>query len=526
MSRRVASDQTAPVLGALALKMLARLRSAGLMHIFLDHGALGKDDGANGKVSSPFIVFWDEFTKVLPYIDQACELLGLEPVQLPNQPFVYNSRTFQDGDSWASNGSDGNRVSLAKLASGYGALWNMQDDSPDGATNRILKSAIWFSEQQKNRGAAFRLLLSLFRAGFFSRRHALGLAVARLAQAFSADKDYSEILGLGFAGKEQREADRLVSEGGFNHAYFVEIGAWLLDETRRAIGRARAAASPDEWMTRIAETSGLIAATELFEHQFKVMSDLPEPYRIQFMALEEIRCDLGAISFCVRDELKDRVAMEESWAWASGLLKIQMDNGGLEAVSRLFSARLLLPDALLTPLLSKLPEMKIDRETKLFQDAPEAWKHYGLEVSHLAAGQFGIDHRIVRWSRIANIDEDNVEPKPMERNLAEIRPFPDRYKEATQSGDEQARLAIVEEVLSLYPNNDIYGLERAILHDEMGYSETALEELLENICLAPAEWMPWQSLGVVCRKLGRRGDEVAAKLISKTLKGKEDDSSA
>lgn len=298
----MSSNQAVPVSERLASKMLDRIRLAGLIHLFLDQGAWQKQSGGEKEKRPELVLLWEEFAQVLPYIDEACALLELGPVQIPAQPFIFNTRAFEPGDPWASDGSDGKRLSLRKLASAYGALWDMQEDGPNGATNRIVKGAVWFSEQQKNKGAAFRLVLSLLHAGFLSRSHALGLAVVKLAKLFSVGQDHSEILRLDFTEKGQQRADRLVRHDGFNRAFCVEIGQWLLDETIRSIARARVASNPDEWITRVTETLALITATQFFEAEFKVANDFPQPYGVQFMALEEIRCDFSALFIGMLDE--------------------------------------------------------------------------------------------------------------------------------------------------------------------------------------------------------------------------------
>ncbi len=508
--------------------LLARLELAGLIASFYGEEAIQGEDKPSTR---PLLRFCDEYGEIIVIMEAAIEAHEPESTNLWNHTFIYNTQTFEKGDPWGSTGQDGNAVSLRKIVSGYRSLWDMQGVDHEAAINRIVKASAWRAEKEKRAGEAFSFLIDLNNAGFFCNSNILGRAIERLAHVYTARaNDLSRILDFSFSEVDQIEASRLIE--GLDGTKLAEIGAWLLDTTVEAIADCRNASCPLEWTVGLALVSSLITAVESFEGQFHALESHSIQYKIQFLALEEISCDLGSMQFTDIYDFSRNLSIEQPWGMASALFRTR---NGTEpnAAERLLNARLVAPGKLLQQQPASTasgPEAQVGPLLSVSKE----WALFAREACHILSYLRSIDHRILRSAKMNIPDSgDAEEPENELAEEAKVQRAEHLHREELASligrfrgadpEDQTARTEIIEEILGLYPLNELFLLERGILRDESGSSGQALEDLLEAICLSPFNWMLWQSFSVVSRKLGHLSDSKVAHLVANYLREKRDD---
>jgi len=520
----------------LTLKLLSRIELAGLVASFYGEGPQPVVDPELH--ARPLLQLLDDYAEIFTLLDAGIRKREPDTKLYQSQPFIYNSQTFDENDPWGYSGDDGGAiVSLPKIVSGIRTLWDLQGSDSESALNRVAKASVWVAEKHRRPGKAFHFLLSLNRAGFFCDSTLLARSIERVARLFASNpENLNSILTFSFSEKDQQKATRITQNfsPGLDRAKLAEIGAWLLDQTMASAEDCRRAMSPTAWLSGIAAFSSLINATRAFESKFDVLDAQAVQYKTQFLGLEEIVCDFGSMKLCDTDYFTNSLSIEYGWSMASAMILMQTWHGK-ESVEYTLRTRVLVPDCLLKPVFDMVSTAEPGRRFEAFQAAPEEWRRFGLEVCHVLSRLRFIDHRMLRSTKIhvddlsGSIDSTNQreEKKSQIKSLhtAEISRLIEEYVVAVGK-DRAAQKLVINEMLERYPLNHQFLLERAIMSDEAGDAEAACEDLINAICLSPRDWMPWQSLSVVCRRLDFMSDCVVARVIADFLKERKDDDSS
>ncbi len=525
---------------------VARLQLAGLLTAFYDPHATSPSavDEAAPQADLPALLsLYQSLAKTLDLLEEANALVGAHLALSKDLPFLYNTQTFTPGDPWASRGHSDGSFSLRKVLSGYASLWILQLNGSPTAVNRVLKATVWIMEQHGSVREGLDYLFVLNRAGFLIKSSTLYGVLAGLTRLYARPSDLKLISQLSFSETDQETADFLVD--GLDGKTASEIGLYLLDAVICAIKRCKEAMEPTEWTAARAELANLVEALFSFEREFRCMQHWSLQHRFQYTSLEEIACDLcGAMRGHDCDELEQRFNLDAGWGMTSGLIKL-LAGEGWPAVRQVLGARVLLPDCLLPvveQMFSRAPsETPLDFDSSL----PDVWRHHSELVGHTLATLRGIQPQYLRWDPSGSPAEYSGVAVPMtiavsdasqlselsagsaaisdEEKLDILRTHSRELAEAVQTyinvqdQGTESRIPVIDFILKKYPLSPAFMLERAILRDEAGSPDLAVEDILKSLTLNPNDPLAWQSFGVICRRLGYPMDGAIADLINRVL---------
>ena len=124
-------------------------------------------------VLPPLLIFYRELANVLDLVETAVELLSVDLPLAHSHAFLYNTQSVSPQDPWASGSDSGQIISPRKLLSGYASIWVAQLNGSPAALNKIVKAAVWITEQRGSLREGLDYIFDLNRSGFIIGRGTL-----------------------------------------------------------------------------------------------------------------------------------------------------------------------------------------------------------------------------------------------------------------------------------------------------------------------------------------------------------------
>ena len=360
---------------------------------------------------------------------------------------------------------------------------------------------------------------------------------------YARTSDLNRITQLTFSDEDQEIANALIY--GLDTKKVDEVSLQLLDTVLSATKRCKGALNPQEWTASRAELANLLEVAFSFEHQFKCVARLGLQRRLYYASLQEIACDLLSMRLCDCDDLEKNFNLRLGWGMASVVLGALSEEDWF-AVRRVLGSRVLLPDCLFPTVERVFAEFPSNSFRHLESRLPDEWRHHSKAVGHLIATLRGIQPQLLRWNPMPPPakqsgdekipvttgvsqgtqfdgcdDSDNTESQShpedtLRRHTEELYGAMEHFLGA-QERSAAVRSEAVEFGNANYPLYSQLLLEKAMILDEEGSPDLALEKVLEALCLTPRNRQAWQSFGLICERLGHSVDSAVSTLLDRSL---------